>query len=135
MSDFEVHLSRDGRDLLVGRARSNVVRGKETVLFEYADEWMEAEDRFPLAPDLPLTRGAFPPPSGLAIHAALGDSAPDSWGRRRPESAGAVLRPRDRLRRNEVPRRGAPEEARRDAGLAGETYHPAKEHARSAVEE
>jgi serine/threonine-protein kinase HipA len=82
MSDFEVHLSRDGRDLLVGRARSNVARGRETVLFEYADEWLEAEDRFPLAPDLPLTRGGFPPPAGLAIHAALGDSAPDSWGRR-----------------------------------------------------
>ncbi len=82
MADFEVHLSLADRTRRIGLARSNVVRGKETVLFEYAGEWLGDADRFPLAPDLPLTRGHFPPPAGQAIHGSLGDSSPDTWGRR-----------------------------------------------------
>jgi serine/threonine-protein kinase HipA len=82
MADFEVHLSIQGRTRQIGRARSNPVRGKEIVLFEYADEWLGEESRFALTPDLPLTRGTFAPPIGQAIHASLGDSAPDTWGRR-----------------------------------------------------
>ena len=82
MADFEVHFSLGGKDHRVGLARSNVVRGKETVVFEYAGEWLEDGERFPLAPDLPLTRGGFPPPAGQAIHGSLSDSAPDTWGRR-----------------------------------------------------
>ncbi len=82
MADFEVYLSLDGRDHRVGLARGNVVRGRETVVFEYGEEWLEDTDRFSLAPDLPLTRGGFPPPIGHSIHGALGDSAPDTWGRR-----------------------------------------------------
>ena len=82
MADFEVHVSLSGRTQRVGLARSNVVRGRETVLFEYASEWLGNGNRFPLAPDLPLTRGAFPPPAGQVMHGSLGDSAPDTWGRR-----------------------------------------------------
>lgn len=82
MANFEVHMSLAGRTRRVGLARSNLVRGRETVPFEYAGEWLADEDRFALAPDLPLTRGAFQPPAGLAIHGSLGDSAPDTWGRR-----------------------------------------------------
>lgn len=83
MADFEVHLSSVGDDTRpIGRARANRARGKETVLFDYADEWLRDADRFALEPALPLTRGAFAPPPGHAIHAALGDSAPDTWGRR-----------------------------------------------------
>lgn len=82
MADFEVHLSLEGRTRRVGLARSNIARGKETVLFEYMDEWLGDADRFPLAPDLPLTLGAFPPSRGRVIHGSLGDSAPDTWGRR-----------------------------------------------------
>jgi hypothetical protein len=33
--DFEVHLSLDGETQRIGSARSNRVRGKETVVFEY----------------------------------------------------------------------------------------------------
>jgi serine/threonine-protein kinase HipA len=52
------------------------------VSFEYAGEWLTDGDRFALAPDLSLTRGNFQPPAGLSIHGSLGDSAPDTWGRR-----------------------------------------------------
>jgi serine/threonine-protein kinase HipA len=82
MTDFEVHLSRDGGTRLVGHARSNRARGKETVHFEYAEGWLKDADSFALEPGLPLTRGGFHPPAGQAIQASLGDSAPDTWGRR-----------------------------------------------------
>ena len=82
MTDFEVHLSLDGDARRIGLARSNRVRGKETVIFEYADEWLQDSDRFELEPYLPLTRGGFAPHAGQAIHGSLRDSAPDTWGRR-----------------------------------------------------
>ncbi|HSP42701.1 MAG TPA: type II toxin-antitoxin system HipA family toxin [Luteolibacter sp.] len=82
MADFEVHLSIDGHSRLVGRVRGNIARGREILLFEYAGEWLRDDQRFALAPDLPLTPGVFAPPPGQAIHGSLGDSAPDAWGRR-----------------------------------------------------
>ena len=82
MADFEVHLSIQGRTRQIGRARSNTARGNEIVLFEYSDDWLRDESRFALTPELPLTRGAFAPPAGQALHTSLGDSAPDTWGRR-----------------------------------------------------
>tara|TARA_R110002049_G_scaffold91538_7_gene228028 strand:- start:450 stop:1700 length:1251 start_codon:yes stop_codon:yes gene_type:complete len=82
MADFEVHLSFGSQIQLIGRARSNRARGRETVLFEYADEWLRDPNCFALEPALPLTRGSFAPPAGNAIHGTLADSAPDTWGRR-----------------------------------------------------
>jgi serine/threonine-protein kinase HipA len=82
MTDFEVHLSLEGETRQIGRARSNRVRGKETVVFEYTEEWLKDAARFELEPGLPLSRGGFAPPVGQAIHGALGDSTPDTWGRR-----------------------------------------------------
>ena len=57
--DFEVHLSVGNATQLIGLARSSLVRGKETVQFEYADEWLKSAGRFALEPLLPLTRGIF----------------------------------------------------------------------------
>lgn len=82
MTDFEVHISLDGGTRLVGHARSNRARGKETVHFEYAEAWLRDAERFSLEPGLPLTRGGYQPPAGQSIHGSLGDSAPDTWGRR-----------------------------------------------------
>lgn len=82
MADFEIHLSLAGQTRLLGRAHCNRARGKEIILFEYAGEWLQAEDRFALEPALPLTRGSFAPPAGYPIHGSIGDSAPDTWGRR-----------------------------------------------------
>lgn len=82
MSDFEVHIALNGRTRQVGLARSNRVRGKETILFEYDDAWLNDSDRFSLEPALAMTRGAFAPPGGLSVFGSIGDSAPDTWGRR-----------------------------------------------------
>jgi serine/threonine-protein kinase HipA len=46
MADFEVHIELDGRTRSVGLARSNRVRGNETVVVEYVPEWLEDPDRF-----------------------------------------------------------------------------------------
>lgn len=82
MADFEVHIDLAGRPRQIGLARSNRTRGSETILFEYDPSWLEAHDRFSLEPALALTRGAFAPPAGLATFGSIGDSAPDTWGRR-----------------------------------------------------
>lgn len=82
MADFEVHIDLAGRTRPVGLARSNRVRGAETVLFEYAAGWLADPERFSLEPALTLTRGAFAPLAGQATFGSIGDSAPDTWGRR-----------------------------------------------------
>jgi serine/threonine-protein kinase HipA len=82
MADFEVHIDLNGRTRQVGLARSNRVRGKETVLFEYAERWLDDPGRFSLQPALAMTRGAFVPPAGQSVFGSIGDSAPDTWGRR-----------------------------------------------------
>lgn len=82
MADFEVHLDLHGRTRPIGLARSNRARGAETILFEYDHAWLEDPDRFSLEPALALTRGAFAPPAGTATFGSIGDSAPDTWGRR-----------------------------------------------------
>lgn len=82
MADFEVHIDLHGRTRQVGLARSNRVRGAETVVFEYVSSWLDDGDRFSLEPALGLTRGTFAPPAGQTIIGSIGDSAPDTWGRR-----------------------------------------------------
>ncbi|MDX9875816.1 MAG: hypothetical protein RBS88_12970, partial [Spongiibacteraceae bacterium] len=95
MADFEVHIDLNGRTRLVGLARSNRARGTETILFEYDGTWLADLDRFSLEPALALTRGAFAPPAGLATLGSIGDSAPDTWGRRLMQRAERKLAERE----------------------------------------
>jgi serine/threonine-protein kinase HipA len=82
MPDIEVHLGSGPQTRLVGLARAQRIRGKETFVFDYSASWLDAPDRFALEPALPLDRGRFVPRSGLPLFGALADSAPDTWGRR-----------------------------------------------------
>lgn len=82
MPDIEVHLDLAGRTREVGLARCNRARDSEVILFEYADEWLTDPDRFALEPALTLGRGAYAPPAGQPVFGSIGDSAPDTWGRR-----------------------------------------------------
>ena len=59
------------------------------------DAWLGDPDRFSLEPALTLTRGAFAPPAGLAIFGSIGDSAPDTWGRRLMQRAERRLAERE----------------------------------------
>jgi serine/threonine-protein kinase HipA len=96
MADFEVHIDLAGRTRLAGMAMSNRVRGAETILFEYDSAWLQDPDRFSLEPALALTRGAFAPAAGLATFGSIGDSAPDTWGRRLMQRAERRLAEREK---------------------------------------
>jgi len=96
MADFEVHVDLNGRVHPVGLAHSNRVRGGETILFEYDPAWLKDAERFSLEPALPITRGAFAPPAGLSTFGSIGDSAPDTWGRRLMQRAERRSAERDR---------------------------------------
>lgn len=82
MSDIEVHIDLNGTTRPIGIAHANQVRGSETVVFEYIETWLDDPERFSIEPALVLTRGGFAPPQGQTIFGSLGDSAPDTWGRR-----------------------------------------------------
>lgn len=82
MTDFEVHIDLEGQSRQIGIARSNKVRGSQTISFEYADGWLGDPDNFSIEPALALTKGTFAPPAGRSIIGSIGDSAPDTWGRR-----------------------------------------------------
>ncbi|MGH8210002.1 MAG: type II toxin-antitoxin system HipA family toxin [Steroidobacteraceae bacterium] len=82
MPDIEIHLDLEGRLRQVGLARLNNVRGTETVTFEYVDGWLTDPDCFSIEPALTLTRGTFPPAPRQTLFGSMGDSAPDTWGRR-----------------------------------------------------
>ena len=95
MADIEVHIDLEGRTHPVGLARSNKVRGNETVVFEYAPEWLADPNRFSIEPALALTRGGFAPPAGQTLFGSIGDSAPDTWGRRLMQRAERRLAERE----------------------------------------
>lgn len=82
MSDIEVLLHRPGRPCRIGMLRRQPGRGRETVSFQYDDQWLSAADAFSIDASLRLGRGFFVPPAGQPMFATLGDSAPDQWGRR-----------------------------------------------------
>jgi serine/threonine-protein kinase HipA len=95
MADIEVHIDLEGRVRAVGVARSNRVRGKETITFEYVPTWRSDAEHFSLEPALPVTQGVFAPPAGRSLFGALGDSAPDNWGRRLMQRAERRLAQRE----------------------------------------
>jgi serine/threonine-protein kinase HipA len=67
--------------VLVGRLWSRVRKGRESASFEYDRTWLARPDAFALEPGLMLTPGPFHTSDGKSIFGALGDSAPDRWGR------------------------------------------------------
>lgn len=77
-----VFIELEGRVRPVGRLWSRRTSGQESASFEYDPEWLQAPLRFALGPALPTTRGAFHTGEGRSLFGALGDSAPDRWGRR-----------------------------------------------------
>ncbi len=82
MPEVEVHIELSGATRSVGLMRRHAARGGETITFEYDPAWLADPGGFSLEPALGLTRGVFAPRRGQAIFGSIGDSAPDSWGRR-----------------------------------------------------
>lgn len=82
MPDIEVHIDLNGEQKRVGLLRRNARRSAETTTFEYAAGWLEDPAAFALEPALTLGRGVFAPGGARTIFGSIGDSAPDTWGKR-----------------------------------------------------
>ncbi len=92
MTDVEVHIELGGATLPLGLLRRHPARHAETVTFEYNETWLRDPRRFSIEPALSLSRGPFAPKRGQPMFGALGDSAPDTWGRRLATRESRALR-------------------------------------------
>lgn len=66
----------------VGRLWAGGAGRSERASFEFDSAWIADPVHHALGPALPATRGAFHSGVGRAMFGALGDSAPDRWGRK-----------------------------------------------------
>ena len=82
MADIEVHIDFAPGLKRVGTLHRHARRGGEAISFEYHSDWLADPARFSLEPALALGRGAFVPTDHQLIFGSIGDSAPDTWGRR-----------------------------------------------------
>ncbi len=76
-----VYADLQGAPNLVGRLWAHLRRGKESASFEYDRAWLSSAQRYALEPALRLGAGAFHTATDRALFGAIGDSAPDRWGR------------------------------------------------------
>jgi serine/threonine-protein kinase HipA len=83
MSDREivVYVDLDATPVLVGRLWVHVRRGRESATFAYDRSWLKHPQRFSLDPALTIGAGAFHTEPDRPLFGAMGDSAPDRWGR------------------------------------------------------
>lgn len=91
-----VYVDLDGRPHLAGRLWAHVRKGKQSATFEYDRTWLEHKERFSLDPALKLGPGPFHTADDMPMFGAIGDSAPDRWGR-------VLMR---RMERNQAEREG-----------------------------
>src|SRR5262245_42821199 len=76
-----VYLDLQGTPYLVGRLWARTRTDRESATFEYDKSWLAHRERFSLEPALTLDPGPFHTPSDKPLFGAIGDSAPDRWGR------------------------------------------------------
>src|SRR5260221_7713460 len=76
-----VHVDLDGVPQLAGRLWARLRKNKESATFEYDPDWLRHPARFALEPALTLGHGAFHTAPDAPLFGAIGDSAPDRWGR------------------------------------------------------
>ncbi len=95
-----VYVDLQGTPHLVGRLWARTRKDRDSATFEYDKSWLAHPERFSLEPALKLGPGPFHTPAGKPLFGAIGDSAPDRWGRilmrraerRRAERAGQTPR-------------------------------------------
>ena len=76
-----VYVDLEGAPHLVGRLWARTRNDRESATFEYDKNWLANPNRFSLEPALKLGPGPFHTTSGKPLFGAIGDSAPDRWGR------------------------------------------------------
>ena len=100
-----VYVDLQGQPELVGRLWAYNRRGRESASFEYDSGWLSHPLHFALEPALALDAGQFHTQPEKALFGAIGDSAPDRWGRtlmRRAERRRAESEARNPRSRTEV---------------------------------
>jgi serine/threonine-protein kinase HipA len=98
--DVLVFVDLRGVAHLAGRLWVHAKGTDQRATFEYDASWIKAEHRFALEPALQVGAGPYHTAAGRALFGAIGDSAPDRWGR-------TLLARRERLEakeRGETPR-------------------------------
>ncbi len=96
-----VYVDLDSVTHLMGRLWARARNNKESATFEYDAGWLQHPARFSLEPALQLGPGPFHTSANTPMFGAIGDSAPDRWGRalmrrmerRRAEREGTAPRP------------------------------------------
>lgn len=81
IQEVYVYADLNGTPQLVGRLFARVRSGRESATFEYDDHWLAHSERYALEPALQLGTGSFHTGADRALFGAIGDSAPDRWGR------------------------------------------------------
>jgi len=76
-----VYVDLDGTPNLVGRLWGRARKNKESASFEYDRTWLENPARFSLELALTLGPGPYHTVGDAPMFGAIGDSAPDRWGR------------------------------------------------------
>lgn len=95
MTDVEVHIDLEGQVRPLGILHRQASRRGESVTFEYDEAWLGDANRFSIEPALTLTAGTYPPQAGQPIFGSIGDSVPDTWGRRLMQRAERRLAERE----------------------------------------
>jgi serine/threonine-protein kinase HipA len=76
-----LYVDLDGTSHLMGRLWARVRKNRESATFEYDRTWLHHPARFSLEPALQLGPGPFHTQADTPMFGAIGDSAPDRWGR------------------------------------------------------
>ena len=80
-SETLVFADLEGEPILAGRLWGRLRKGRESATFEYDEAWLDHPARYSLEPALKLGPGPFHTPVDRPLFGAIGDSAPDRWGR------------------------------------------------------
>jgi serine/threonine-protein kinase HipA len=75
------YVDLDGAPHFVGRLWARSRQKKESASFEYDPAWLQNPVSFSLEPALQLGPGPFHTADDIPMFGAIGDSAPDRWGR------------------------------------------------------
>ncbi len=76
-----VYVDLNATPRLAGRLWARTRKDREGATFEYDRTWLAFRDRFSLQPALSLDPGPFHTAHDRPLFGAIGDSAPDRWGR------------------------------------------------------
>jgi serine/threonine-protein kinase HipA len=76
-----VYVDVAGRPRLAGRLWTRARKDRESATFEYDRSWLADPQRFSLEPALKVGPGPFHTRTEQRLFGAIGDSAPDRWGR------------------------------------------------------